>query len=863
MKKQLLVVEDNELNRAILCEILSDSYRILEAENGQQALDILHQQKDSIALILLDVMMPVMDGYTFLDRVREDRELSRIPVIVTTQSGDEEDEVSALAHGATDFVPKPYRPQVILHRVANLIKLRETAAIVNQFQYDRLTGLYSKEFFYRKVREQLELRPQGKYSLICANVENFKLFNDAFGTVAGDNLLKEIANAFRALAGKAGICGRYRADRFFCFLERNPEYDYRISFGEDGRYCCIVPGKNVAMKWGIYEINDWSIPVERMCDRALLALDSIKGQYNRYYAIYDDRMRASLLREQSITDAMEPALAQGQFLVYLQPKYSLTEHSMAGAEALVRWIHPQWGSISPGEFIPLFEKNGFIPKLDRYVWEQVCALLRDWKQQGRPLLPISVNVSRADVYQGNLVETLPALTRKYGVDPAYLHLEITESAYAENTVQIISTLEQLRNLGFTIEMDDFGSGYSSLNMLSQMKLDILKLEMKFIQNEITKPQEQSILKDIISMAHRMHLSVVAEGVESLDQVQRLRTVGCDYVQGYFFAKPMPVPEFEALCDAQLVPSKPIAPREPPAAPPLPGLLVVDEDQNYCQRVQKAFDGQYQVLTAAEKEQAMDILRDRGSGGIAAVLLSATLPNNGAETLLKNLRQDPAYWDIPVVATVLNGESVHGVPLELDTDDFLCKCHPLFDLHRRIQRLRELSAVRERLSVLQDEASRDPLTGLLNRRGLQAAMASLRKEELPMAVFIFDLDTLKQVNDTCGHQAGDQMIQVFADLLTHSTRHGDILCRYGGDEFIAILKHMGEPNSVQKKGATICRCFQQKMKEEGIPASCSAGVVICGPEERPSEQAIHRADQALYQAKRDNKGGCCLGSKNEQ
>ena len=218
-KKQILVVEDNEINRAILCEILSCDYRVLEAENGQEALNILRQHKDSVALILLDVMMPVMDGYTFLDRVKEDNELSLIPVIVTTQSGSEADEVAALAHGATDFVPKPYRPQVILHRVASLIKLRETAAMVNQFQYDRLTGLYSKEFFYQKVRERLQEDPED-YCIVCSNIENFKLFNDIFGAREGDRLLKEVADIARNMVGSNGFCGRFNADRFLCLQKR-------------------------------------------------------------------------------------------------------------------------------------------------------------------------------------------------------------------------------------------------------------------------------------------------------------------------------------------------------------------------------------------------------------------------------------------------------------------------------------------------------------------------------------------------------------------------------------------------------------------------------------------------------------------
>ncbi|MCI5510308.1 MAG: EAL domain-containing protein [Eubacterium sp.] len=545
-KKQILVVEDNEFNRAMLSEILSHEYQVLEAENGQVALDILQQHKNSISLILLDVVMPVMDGYTFLDKVKVDDELALIPVIVMTQGDSEEDEVTALSHGATDFVPKPYRPRIILHRMANLIRLRETAALVNQFQYDRLTGLYSKEFFYRKVRERLDENPDQEYTIVCMNIENFKLYNDSFGREAGDRLLRESAASMMSWLGEDGICGRYSADRFMCLMEKNQEKSDREFFFSEVHSERSQNVDNVVVKWGVYEIIDRSVPVEQMCDRVLLAADSIKGQYNQFYAVYDDNLRGKLLREKAIADVMETALAEEQFIVYLQPKYSLSDNRMVGAEALVRWIHPEWGFMSPGEFIPLFEKNGFIPCLDRYVWEKVCVYLRDWQEKGYPVMPVSVNVSRADVYQSHLVDTLSEMVQKYGIDPSCLHLEITESAYTDNPDQIISTVEELHRRGFVIEMDDFGSGYSSLNMLSQMTLDILKLDMKFIQNELAKPAAQSILNDIISMAHRMSFRVVAEGVETKEQTERLQAVGCDYVQGYYFARPMPVKEFEAL-----------------------------------------------------------------------------------------------------------------------------------------------------------------------------------------------------------------------------------------------------------------------------------------------------------------------------
>ena len=860
-KKQILVVEDNEINRAILCEILSCDYRVLEAENGQEALNILRQHKDSVALILLDVMMPVMDGYTFLDRVKEDNELSLIPVIVTTQSGSEADEVAALAHGATDFVPKPYRPQVILHRVASLIKLRETAAMVNQFQYDRLTGLYSKEFFYQKVRERLQEDPED-YCIVCSNIENFKLFNDIFGAREGDRLLKEVADIARNMVGSNGFCGRFNADRFLCLQKREQELKGRQNFGRiEGQEPSPLM-RSVVMRWGIYEITDRSVPVEQMCDRAQLAADSIKGQYNQYFAVYDDSLRGKLLREQAITGAMEAALAEEQFVVYLQPKYSLNDDCMAGAEALVRWIHPDWGFMSPGEFIPLFEKNGFIHRLDQYVWERVCAQLRDWQEKGYPLLPISVNVSRADVYQANLADTLLGLTQKYGIDPAYLHLEITESAYAENPGQIISTVEELRRLGFAVEMDDFGSGYSSLNMLSQMKLDILKLDMKFVQSEMVKSADQSVLNDIIIMAHRMNLSVVAEGVETREQVNRLRALGCDYVQGYFFAKPMPIAEFEKLLNAQSGRTQAPLLRNPQNETGMRRVLVVDDDAGYREGVRQVFEGQYQVLETSDADSALACLRSYGHAGVSAVILSMTIPGDGAAVLLRAMRQDPTFWQIPVLAAIPNGESVEELPLALETDDFLCKCHPLQDLRRRIERLMDIVASRQRESVLQDEANRDYLTGLLNRRGLQTAMASIRQEELPVAVCLFDLDNLKKVNDTCGHETGDQMIREFSDLLRRQTRMADIQCRYGGDEFVVILKRLKDGAIAMKKGADICREFRNRLAEKPFQASCSVGIALCGANEKLSARLIEQADQALYRAKRESKGGCCLWEEQE-
>ena len=851
MQRQVLIVEDNALNREILSEILSTQYHVLEAENGQQALDVLQAHGDDVALILLDVMMPVMDGYTFLDRIRTDSVLSRIPVIVTTQSDSEEDELIALAHGATDYVPKPYRPRVILHRAASLIKLRETSAMVDQFMFDSLTGLYSREYFFTKVRDVLAEHPETEYSLICSNIENFKLFNDAYGNAEGDRLLREGADIAKKLTRSPGFVGRYSADRFVCLQERGQikldreQFDFGVS----------PLMHSVVMRWGIYEIVDRSIPVEQMCDRAMLAANSIKGQYDRYFAIYDEKLRDKLLREKAITDSMEAALAEGQFTVHLQPKYSLTGECLAGAEALVRWIHPQFGFMSPGEFIPLFEKNGFISRLDQYVWEQVCALLRDWQDRGLPPMPVSVNISRADVLRMNLAQTLRELIATYGIDPACLHLEITESAYAENSSPIISAVDELRALGFVVEMDDFGSGYSSLNTLSRMRLDILKLDMRFIQSEIAKPAAQSLLGDIVTMAHRLNLSVVAEGIETRDQVLRLQAIGCDYAQGYYFSRPLPIPEFEALRASQ---TQAPAPAESRRGTDPSVLLVVDADGDYRRKVHNLFAEQYHILEAADADTALAMITAERQMGICVVVVSTALPERGAARIMDTLRRDPRFWEISVLATMGGSDAARDeMTMAMEADDFLCKRHPLPDLRRRVTRLMDAASFRARESALLDEASRDPLTGLLNRRGLQKAVVSMRRDDLPVTLCLFDLDNLKAVNDTCGHAAGDRMILAFASLLRENTRSGDILCRYGGDEFVVVLKRLDSVETVLRKGEQICRAFKTSLEGEEFTASCSGGMAMCPEKERPGAWLIDRADRALYCAKRQKKGACTL------
>ena len=356
---------------------------------------------------------------------------------------------------------------------------------------DHLTGLCSREAFYLQVSDILEKDPDTQYDMVVADVETFKVVNERFGIKNGDKVLCYLADKYQRLLNGEGICTRMHGDVFAMLIRHGDgSWEERIlwQFGENENE---MEFRNLVIKYGIYEHVDRRIVPSGMCDRAVLALNRIKKMYGKNVAMYDDSLRATLLREQQILDTMERALKERQFQVYYQAKYDINTENIIGAEALVRWIHPEMGFMSPGEFIPLFEKNGFIVKVDYYVWEEACKILRKWKEENRTMIPISVNVSRVDFELPGLVERITHLADQYEIERKYLHLEITESVYTDEPQQIIQMVNKLRENGFKIEMDDFGSGYSSLNMLSELSVDVIAKEEEILK--ICSGEKYSIL----------------------------------------------------------------------------------------------------------------------------------------------------------------------------------------------------------------------------------------------------------------------------------------------------------------------------------------------------------------------------------
>ena len=412
--------------------------------------------------------------------------------------------------------------------------------------YDELTGIYNKQAFYAKTKEMLLDNPDKNFDLLRINIERFKVLNDLFGESTGDKLLRYIGKFLKEINLPLCVSGRLYADNFVVCYEAGKGDSRRMINTLQMVADSFAINNRTILSFGLYRIDDKTLPVSVMCDRANMALWKAKGNFKNPYCEYDEKMRQQVLKEQKIINAMERAIQNKEFTLYLQPKYDIEKGTIIGAEALVRWISLENGFISPGDFIPVFENNGFVYEVDKFIWEESCRYLRKWLDEGREVHPISVNVSRIDLYTPKLVQHLVNLREKYQLPSQYLELEITESAYTEDPEQIITITRQLREAGFVILMDDFGTGYSSLNMLKDIQIDVLKLDMGFLKSSDYSAKGGNILTAILKMAESLKMQTIAEGVETKEQVEFLKSIGCKYVQGFYYSKPLAVDEFEKL-----------------------------------------------------------------------------------------------------------------------------------------------------------------------------------------------------------------------------------------------------------------------------------------------------------------------------
>lgn len=678
--KLMLIVDDEESSRAILSNLFYNQFDIVEARNGKEALEQIAFHSSNLSVILLDLIMPVLDGYSVLEQINHKDVRKETPIVVLTADASIESDRRLVDLGICHIIHKPIRASVVQAQIQNIVHLYEEyrnslteymlqnsliesctntfaftyrirthtleigddyrnfmsndfpkifesypfhfqdfvlpmdlEAVRNFFDYehntasprtlavrfridsfhyewfkislilrfdadgqpkslfllfnniedevdanrrltfmannDTLTHIPNIHTFEDDVEQMLLYYPDEDFVLLTMDIYQFRLVNNLYGSREGDGILVYLATKLQeAVEGfSKGLYCRMSSDIFYAFLPATEDLDGLLDHLQD---CMRQYPINFDLKlcFGVFKVDDREEVVEQMINHSSYARQEAKKATTRYVVYYDDRLREREYFEALVISEMETALQQGQFEIYLQPKCCLSDREITGAEALVRWKHPEMGYLSPGIFIPIFEQNGFITKLDFYVYDQVCQTLRRWIDAGFTPPPISVNVSRVDLYDPCLTVYILELVERYRLPHNLIEFEITESNFISDFARLLDFVDKLHQAGFRISMDDFGSGYSSLNSLKDILVDEIKIDIRFLPASITDKRAITILASVIHMAQKLKLDVIAEGVETQEQAKVLEFLDCPIVQGYLCYRPMPVKEFEALLE---------------------------------------------------------------------------------------------------------------------------------------------------------------------------------------------------------------------------------------------------------------------------------------------------------------------------
>ncbi len=434
---------------------------------------------------------------------------------------------------------------ILVLMVLNMRAARKAKALISATETDDLTGLYNRNFFFQYADRMYREHPETPMDAVVLNIEQFHSVNALNGRAFGDQVLRAMGDELRAVSAElGGIPGRFEADRFDIYCRHTEDY-HPIFTRLQEKLDALAPNANIRLRMGVMPWQPGLEPVQ-LFDRARTACSMAKGSYKERLVLFDEQVREREIYEQCLLNDLRRALDDYEFEVYYQPKYDIQAEPprLVSAEALVRWHHPQLGMIPPDDFVPLLEKNGQISDVDKYVWGEAARQVLRWREEYGVLIPVSVNLSRVDVFDPALESTLEGILAEYRLDHRALKLEVTESAYTENADQVIQVVESLRKKGYEVEMDDFGTGYSSLSMLSAMPIDVLKMDRAFIRNIAHSEKDIQLVALILEIAKNLKIPVVAEGVETEEQMKLLKDLGCALAQGYYFSRPLHAAEFE-------------------------------------------------------------------------------------------------------------------------------------------------------------------------------------------------------------------------------------------------------------------------------------------------------------------------------
>ncbi len=417
----------------------------------------------------------------------------------------------------------------------------------SQVYIDMLTGLPNMARFIPEVEHLLSTHKDRSYVLGVCNINKVMVINRLYGRSVGDAVLVNFANYMREFIGDGGLCCRLGGGFFgFCYLNTS-ERAKKLKETETYDYRHLGVDFPVTVRAGVYKtVPGDEVPVGKILDYCTYAMTKVTDRSHNDFRYFDDAIHTEIILDSEITKQMKQSMADGEFVIYLQPQFNHASNKLVGAEVLSRWVKKDGTIISPAIFVPIFEKNGFVKELDRHVWKSAFILIKKWMDEGIPMVPISVNVSRMSLVDDEIIGIIHRFKDEYNIDTKYLHFEVTESAYMADQDAIIERVNRIRDMGFEIAMDDFGTGYSSLNVLKDMPLDILKLDMGFLRGDTNMDKGTKIIEYIIHMANTIGLKTIAEGVETNEQAEFLEQMGCDVIQGFLYSQPIPAAEYELL-----------------------------------------------------------------------------------------------------------------------------------------------------------------------------------------------------------------------------------------------------------------------------------------------------------------------------
>ena len=552
VQRTVLIVDDEEINLDIMSMILDGNFHVLKARDGKEALDILLSGEHKIDLVLLDVFMPY-DGREVLKVRQENQDLRRIPFIVCTSDKDIEEECFHL--GVNDFIKKPYEnPDIIVARVKRMIELYEDRSILKEVEREKLTNLYNIEFF-KKYSKQFDISFKNTpKDMVMVSINRYRLINELYGKKAVENILKRVAEELiNFVTIHNGLVGKESDSTFVIYCEHQEDYTDLLAKLVDS-VKEVMGDINISFRAGVYPHVNPYLDKDIVIGRAKNTMRSLTSDYLTPIAIYSEENQAKTLYKEELINAFPQALKDEQFKLFFQPKYDIRGDNprLTSAEVLIRWISSKFGFVSPGEFIPLFEENGLISKLDSYIMERAAKYMHSWKEKFGVYVPLSINLSRINIYRPNIVEEIINYVDSNNIPRDKFYIEITESAFVQDSKEVIPVIEKIKSSGFKVEIDDFGSGYSSFGSLVDLPFDVLKMDMQFIRSMDVNPKVKDVIKMIINLSKTMNAITVAEGVEYEGQYRFLKENGCDVVQGYYLSKPLSLEDFEMLIQMEFL-----------------------------------------------------------------------------------------------------------------------------------------------------------------------------------------------------------------------------------------------------------------------------------------------------------------------